>query len=552
MPILEWLGKKEAIEIADKVPYKILKVNKKLSYGEESENMIIKGDNLEALKSLLPYYKGQIKCIYIDPPYNTGSRIDADGREIGYDDNLEHSTWCSMMYPRLELLRTLLREDGILAVQIDDDEYCHLYMIMAEIFGINKVKTISVKMSEATGVKMASINKTGSIPKLKEYIILASPKGIKNLHIEKVPKEKWDNEYKYIVTGISESDINYIKYVINAEIVSEKEIMKADELASNIKISPIHELFNEKINKKEQENIKYENAWRIVRDVAVTSNIKKLADTKKKTVKKGCFLLKTPQGKRYLIKKDYNSDVSEPRCKLLFADDYLTMHPGDFWQDIKTTGLDKEGGVTFKKGKKPEALIRRIIGMATKPGDIVLDSFLGSGTTCAVAHKMKRKYIGIEQGSHIYSHVITRLKNVIEGEQRGISKSVNWIGGGGYTFYDLGENIFDENGNINKQVDYKTLASHIYFSETKTALVKKDGFPLLDVYNDTAYYLLYNGVLGDKRPESGNVLTQKVFDILPIYAGRKVIYGEATTISTEKLKQLNIVFKQTPYEIKAR
>ena len=190
--------------------------------------------------------------------------------------------------------------------------------------------------------------------------------------------------------------------------------------------------------------------------------------------------------------------------------------------------------------------------MATKPGDIVLDSFLGSGTTCAVAHKMKRKYIGIEQGSHIYSHVITWLKNVIEGEQRGISKSVNWIGGGGYTFYDLGEKIFDENGNINKQVDYKTLASHIYFSETKTALVKKDGFPLLDVYNDTAYYLLYNGVLGDKRPESGNVLTQKVFDILPIYAGRKVIYGEATTISTEKLKQLNIVFKQTPYEIKAR
>ena len=553
MPILEWLGKNEAIRVADKIPYRVLKVNEELSYGEKTENMIIKGDNLEALKALLPYYKGQIKCIYIDPPYNTGSRIDADGNEVGYDDNLEHSTWCSMMYPRIELLRELLREDGLIAVQIDDDEYCHLYMIMTEIFGIKNVKTISVKMSEATGVKMASINKRGSIPKFKEYIILASPNGIKNLHIEKVPKEKWDNEYKHIVTGISETDIDYIKHVMNDEIISEEEITQADKIAKNIKLAPVKELFKgKKLSKKEQDAIKYENAWRIVRDVAVAGNVKAIADIKKKTIEKGCFIITTPKKKRYLIKKDYNSEVAEPRCKLLFADDYLTTHPGDFWQDIKTTGLDKEGGVTFKKGKKPEALIKRIIGMSTNKNDIVLDSFAGSGTTCAVAHKMNRKYIGIEQGNHIYSHVIKRLQNVVNGDKSGVSTAVGWDKGGGYTFYDLGESIFDENGNINQQVDFKTLASHIWFSETKTAYTDTANSPNLGEYNNTQYYLLYNGILGDKKPDGGNVLTQKIFDILPKYDCKKIIYGEATTMSAEKLKQNNIIFKQTPYEIKAK
>lgn len=553
MPILEWLNKGEATKVTKKLPYRMLKANAELSYGEQSENMIIKGDNLEALQALLPYYKGQVKCIYIDPPYNTGSRIDSDGKEIGYDDNLEHSIWCSMMYPRIELLRLLLKEDGLLAVQIDDDEFCHLYMIIAEIFGMKNTKIISVKMSEPTGVKMASINKSGSIPKLKEFIILASPNGIKNLHIEQIPKEKWDNEYKHIVTGISKTDIDYIKYVMNNEIVSDEEIRRANEIAKNIKLEQIKELFKEKkLNKKEQDAIKYENAYRIVRDVAVTGNVKELADIKKKEVEKGCFIITTSQRKRYLIKKDYNSDVADPRCKLLFADQYLTVHPGDFWQDIKTTGLDNEGGVTFKKGKKPEALLKRIIGMATEPGDLVLDSFLGSATTCAVAHKMNRRYIGIEQGNHIYSHSIKRLQNVIDGEQQGISKAVNWQGGGGYTFFDLGETIFDENGNINKNVDFKTLASHVWFTETKTPLTDYEKSPLLGIHNGIAYYLLFNGILGDKKPDGGNVLTQKVLDTLPKFDGKKVIYGETTRMNAEKLRTNNIVFKQTPYDVKAR
>ena len=166
---------------------------------------------------------------------------------------------------------------------------------------------------------------------------------------------------------------------------------------------------------------------------------------------------------------------------------------------------------------------------------------------------MKRRYIGIEFGEHAITLCVPRMKNVINGtDKTGVTKSVGWDKGGGYTFYDLGEPIFDENGNINQQVDFKTLASHIWFSETKTAYTNTAQSPHLGEYNNTNYYLLYNGILGDKKPDGGNVLTQKVFDILPKYNGKKVIYGEATTMSAEKLKQNNVIFKQTPYEIKTK
>ncbi len=167
MPILEWLNKNEAIKGADKASYRLLKANTELSYGEQTENMLIKGDNLEALKALLPYYKGQVKCIYIDPPYNTGNAFEH------YDDNLEHSLWLSLMYPRLELLRELLAEDGSIWIQIDDDEMSYLKVMCDEIFGRkNFITSLSVKMSHLSGVKMSHIEK--KIPKIKEHILLYS------------------------------------------------------------------------------------------------------------------------------------------------------------------------------------------------------------------------------------------------------------------------------------------------------------------------------------------------------------------------------------------
>jgi len=181
-----------------------------------------------------------------------------------------------------------------------------------------------------------------------------------------------------------------------------------------------------------------------------------------------------------------------------------------------------------------------------------LDSFLGSGTTAAVAHKMGRRYIGIEMGEHAVTHCVPRLRKVIEGEQGGISEAVGWKGGGGFRFYRLGEPVFDADGRINPAIRFAHLAAHIWFAETQSALRGTANSSLIGVHNGTAYYLLYNGILGDKRPAGGNVLTAKVLESLPSHQGQKIIYGEASRINAARLKELGIVFKQTPYDVKAR
>jgi adenine-specific DNA-methyltransferase len=203
---------------------------------------------------------------------------------------------------------------------------------------------------------------------------------------------------------------------------------------------------------------------------------------------------------------------------------------------------------------KPERLLHRILHISTNSGDIVLDSFLGSGTTAAAAHKMGRRYIGIEMGDHAVTHCVPRLKKVVDGEQGGISQEVNWQGGGGFHFYKLGEAIFNEEGQINPAVKFRALAAHVWFTETHTPLESKGrkSSPLLGIHNGTAYYLLYNGILGDTTKDGGNVLTGKVLASLPPYQGPKVIYGELTTFGSQRLTRENIIFKQVPYDIKAR
>ena len=445
---LTWIGKNNPeYDIANIEP-RILEERNDLSYGDpDTENIIIHGDNLLALKALLPEYEGRIKCIYIDPPYNTDNAFE------NYDDSVEHSTWLSLMKPRLQILKMLLKEDGSLIIQIDDNEYARLYLLLIEIFEEQNLKTICVKMSEATGVKMAHVINKGRIPKLKEYLIVARNDGIKDLFVEKIPKEKWDNEYKHVVRGVTKGDVNELKSIIeDDEQCSLEDIARADKICSKMHLDSLGSLFSEfnAGTDEEKQNLKYENAWRIVRDVATSDTAKKEADTKRKTFAGNFFVVVTPQKKKYVIKKDYNPSTSQPRIKLLFADDYLTIHPGDFWQDIKTTGLDNEGGVDFRKGKKPEALLKRIIGMSSNEGEWVLDSFLGSGTTCAVAQKMNRKYIGIEMGDQAYTHCKIRLEKVTDGmDQGGISKAVGWTGGGGFKFYELAPSFvtIDEFGN---------------------------------------------------------------------------------------------------------
>lgn len=209
---------------------------------------------------------------------------------------------------------------------------------------------------------------------------------------------------------------------------------------------------------------------------------------------------------------------------------------------------------------KPERLMQRILQIATNPGDLVLDSVLGSGTTAAVAHKMGRRYIGIEMGEHAVTHCAPRLNKVIEGEQGGVSESVGWKGGGGFRFYRLGPPVFDEEGHIRSDIRFPVLAAHIWFSETNTPWTAKRGTPLLGFQDGRAFALLYNGILGDKRVDGGNVLTRATLALIrekiakkdPTFAGPLTVYGEQSRITAATLDREGVTFKQTPYDVKAR
>lgn len=206
---------------------------------------------------------------------------------------------------------------------------------------------------------------------------------------------------------------------------------------------------------------------------------------------------------------------------------------------------------------KPEELLSRVIAIATSPGELVLDSFLGSGTTAAVAHKMGRRWIGIEMGAHARTHCLPRLRKVVEGEQGGISQVVGWQGGGGFRFARLGEPVFDVDGRINPSVRFAPLAAFLWFTQTHVShATGAFDSPLLGIHGDTAIALLYNGILGDRRPQGGNVLTHAVWEQLralaPLHAGPWLVFGEACRLQPATLKRHGIVFRQIPYEIGLR
>jgi adenine-specific DNA-methyltransferase len=215
-----------------------------------------------------------------------------------------------------------------------------------------------------------------------------------------------------------------------------------------------------------------------------------------------------------------------------------------------------EGGVNFRAGKKPEALLKIILDHFSNEDDLVLDSFLGSGTTAAVAHKMGRRYIGIEMGEQAKTHCVVRLQKVIDGDKTGISKSVGWTGGGGFRFYTLGDTIFDEAGKIRDAITFDQLSAYLWFYETKTPFNKPPvKSTVLGVHHNVAYALLYNGILHDKRVDGGNVLTAKTLAVIRAELGKAdyeklVIYGEASRIGISRLKELGIEFKQTPYDVR--
>ena len=510
MPELKWLGDEDAKRRARRVPYRMLEPVE--TVGDASTgNLLIRGDNLDALKALLPFYAGRVKCIFIDPPYNTKSAFEH------YDDNLEHSQWLSMMYPRLELLRDLLAEDGSIWVTIDDHEGHYLKVIMDEIFGrSNFIATIA-----------------------------------------------WEKDKG----GRGDADISTSQDMILGYA------MKRQRWASTRNLIERTDVQSSRFKNPDNDP---RGPWRQGDD-----------GTAKSGTEKQRFLIQLPSGRSVVPKVGRYWAFSEQTFKAAMAEGraYFGKN-GDRLPLIKRYQSEVREGVaprtwwpaeeagTNQSAKrdhlsklfpdlepfstpKPEELLSRIVHISSNKDDLVIDSFLGSGTTAAVAHKMGRRYIGIEMGEHAVTHCLPRLKKVVEGEQGGISEAVGWKGGGGFRFMKLGEPAFNDDGAINPAVRFATLASYLWFLETGAPHASnRFDTPLLGVSGDIAIILLYNGILGDRRPQAGNVLTHAIWNgilaQLPPHDGQRVIYGEACRLSAQRLKLLNVTFKQIPYDIRMR
>ena len=556
MPVLQWLTRDKDLRAAGRAPYRLLEEAGRHGDGC-ARNMLIQGDNLHALKALLPYYAGKVKCIYIDPPYNTRSAFEH------YDDNLEHTRWLSMMYPRLELLRDFLSEDGSIWVSCDDNEGHYLKVIMDEVFGrrnfladVSWQRTYSTR-NDAKGI-VTEVEHVLSYAKNEGWMPNKLPRTAamdakyKNPDNDVAP---WRSDNPFAADANTHQGMVYaIQHPITGKMLYPSigaHWRYSQDIMLNImngwcpyKLQDLHDARERAAVCGVSEKEVRQGVLGIV-----------LAEPLEEASAKARAVYERGQWPRFYFTKGGKGGIA----RKTYLDNVGGKLPTNFWPYAETGHTDEDkkeilalfGNDVFAT-PKPERLILRILHIATTPGDLVLDSFLGSGTTAAAAHKMGRRYIGIEMGEHALTHCGPRLRKVIEGEQGGISEAVNWKGGGGFRFYRLGESIFDEDGAIRERITFAQLAAHVWFCETGEPLSGRAESPLLGVHDGTACYLLYNGILGDKKPQGGNVLTRRVLESLPPWDGPKVIYGERSMFSPQRMKELNLVFRQIPYDIKGR
>lgn len=427
-PELSWVRKERRPEIEPRIliedPALSYHARQRVSEHDVFDNRLIHGDNLLALKALEQEFSGAIKCVYIDPPFNTRQAFDH------YDDGYEHSAWLGLMRDRAEILHTLLADEGTLFVHIDDNELGYLIALLDEVFGrANRIAVVTFKQGAATGHK--SIN-PGVVSTTNFILIYA-----KN-------KARW--KPNRVFTARIERDRRYGQFVENFDEPCERWrfIPLAAAFARELGVA-------EKGLKKSLGEERYEelltafvvkHASRVVRLArpdyeAVSAEARAMIDLSKRS-----------PGTVLLLERDSHSNMYfSDGERILFYVDKLKLIDGEYvagepltslWDDILSNNLHNEGGVDFSKGKKPEALIKRCLDLATQPGDWVLDSFAGSGTTGAVAHKMRRRWIMVELGEHCHTHIVPRLKRVIDGEDAsGVSKALAWGGGGGFRYQRL-------------------------------------------------------------------------------------------------------------------
>ncbi|HFI2406254.1 TPA: site-specific DNA-methyltransferase [Pseudomonas aeruginosa] len=458
---LTWVGKEKRPKLEPRIlleePTRSYHASHRVTENDIFDNRLIFGDNLLALRALEQEFSGKVKCVYIDPPFNTQQAFEH------YDDGYEHSIWLGLIRDRIEVLRRLMSDDGTLFVHIDDNELGYLVVLLDEVFGrSNRVSIVSFKQGSATGHK--SIN-PGVVNTTNFILIYAKNKSSWMPNRVFTARAERDKRYGQFIENFNEPYpawrfTTLTKAFAQSLGISEKGIKKAlgDEY---------EDLLSDFVMRHAQQVVRFARP-----DYnAVSSEARGMIDQSKASPHEVLLLEREVHSNMYFINGE----------RILFYSDKLKLIDGQYvagepltslWDDILSNNLHNEGGVEFPKGKKPEALIKRCFDLATKPGDIVLDSFAGSGTTGAVAHKMGRRWIMVELGQHCHTHIIPRLQKVIAGsDQSGISKAVNWQGGGGFRYYKLAPTLIvnDRWGNpvINPEYNAAMLAE---------ALAKLEGF----------------------------------------------------------------------------
>lgn len=537
MPTLNWIGKDAVEHHHAEVPYRLVHCDGELSAGDpDAGNLLVQGDNLEALKSLLPYYGGQVKCIYIDPPYNTGNEgwVYNDnvaspeikawlGKVVGKeaDDLSRHDKWLCMMYPRLRLLRDFLRDDGVVFVSSDDTEQPHLRLVLNEIFG-----TSSFSASLIWQKKYSPQNDASGFSEDHDFITVysrnsswapnplprtaAQDKAYKNPDSDErgpwKPSDLTRNEYR-------ERDY----YAITTP--SGKEVWPAKGRSWS---RPPEEI----------ENLRKDNRLYFGRKGDAIPSLKR-----------------------------FRSEVKDSRVPQTFLPYSEVGHNQEAKKEVKDIFPDT---IEPFNTPKPTRLITHLLRLAMGENDIAMDSFAGSGTTGQAVLELNkhdggnRRFILVEMDEKIAPNITAeRLRRVIYGYDKGgdPSKPVEGLGGG-FRYCQLGVPLFNEFGDIDTAVSFPDLAAHIFFAETGVPIPSKasEASSYLGKHGDKAVYLLFApGQEGTPREALGNVLTPDAQTALPAppegFEGVRVVYAEGTTVSPDRLKAEGVVFKQIPYQI---
>ena len=527
MPTLNWIGKKAVENHHQQVPFHLLKDVPELSVGDPgSGNLIVEGDNLLALKALLPYYAGQAKCIFIDPPYNSGEqtwtyddRVNSPeirawlGKTVGKEDEdlTRHDKWLCMMYPRISLLTRFLRDDGVLFICLDDTELYRFRLLMGEIPGMSFITSFiwkSRRNLDSRSKHNVSID--------HEYV-LAFRKSLGRFRGATKDLSKYSNP-----------DNDPRGPWMSDNLVG---------LATKDRRPNLHyDLVNPKSGISYKCSVK---GWRYSKETMA----QKISENRILWPSKSSG---RPRHKKFF--KELESDFTG------FSSLIECGNTNEGTEEIQE--IIGDASFIFPK---PRSLVECLVGqIATSSDDIVIDSFSGSGTTAHAVlqlnknDSMNRKFILVEMNHKIAREVTAeRMRRVVNGYKNLKGIKVEGLSGG-FRYVQLAEPLFDEQGNIRKTVKFADLARHVYFVETGEPITKQPKItsPLLGIHNGLGIYLLYNGILKDKTPDGGNVLTTSVLLHLPKHSGSKVIYGTACRLGAERLRREKITFKQLPYKLR--